>query len=139
MIISGLHELILYPVANRGIPNIEHIPIQVAEPIEINRYGIMLGHSNPDGGAMPYNDNLYWFGGGSLKPGDWILLYTGNGEPRTDEWNNPPGSVVYSIHWGRSNTLFANSLIVPILFRTDEFIVGQQATDVPQLNKQIKY
>lgn len=133
MILPSLSELLLYPVSDRGVPNSERIPILVQEHTDMGKFGVMLGRMNENSLATPYQDNLFWFGDGMVKPGDWIFLYTGNGTPKTDDWHTPQGSKIYSVHWGKSKTIFANSAIVPILFRTDTVQVGTVVEDLPQL------
>ena len=133
MIVADLSELLLYPVAERGVSNEERIPILIRETTDMGRYGIMVGHSGITGFAAPFQDNLFWFGDGVLNAGDWILVYTGGGSPRSFDWTQPPGSKVYVVHWGRAKTIFANSQIVPILFRTDTVAVGKPPGDVLQM------
>lgn len=133
MIITDLKELLLYPVADRGVPNSERIPILVQEHTDMGQFGMMIGYSGMNGVANPFRDNLFWFGDGFVKPGDWILLYTGSGVPRTDDWDAPSGSKIYTIHWGRSKTMFANTLVVPILFKIGSVNVGLPPGDLPQL------
>jgi hypothetical protein len=101
MIVADLSELLLYPVAERGVPNAERIPILVRETIDVGCYGIMVGNSGTHGFATPFQDNLFWFGDGIVNAGDWILVYTGSGSPRSLDWTQPPGSKVYVVHWGR--------------------------------------
>jgi hypothetical protein len=133
MILSPLSELLLYPVAERGIPNQERIPILVQETIDLGRYGIMAGYAGNNGFATPIQDNLFWFGDGVVKAGDWIFIYTGTGSPSAVDWAEHPDKKIYTVHWGRSKTMFANSQIVPILFRTDTVAVGIPTSDLPQL------
>lgn len=133
MIIADLSELLLYPVAKRGVPNEERIPIFVQETTDMGRYGIMLGQPGIQGLTLPFQDNLFWFGDGVVDSGNWILVYTGSGSPRRFDWTQPPGSQVYVVHWGRSKTMFANSQVVPILFRTDAVAVGKPPDDLLQL------
>lgn len=133
MIVADLSELVLYPVAERGVPNSERIPIFVKETTDMGRYGLMVGHSGQGGFATPFQDNLFWFGDGIVNAGDWILVYTGTGTPRTVDWEQAPGSKVYVLHWGRSLTMYANTQIVPILFRTDTVTVGTPPGNLPQL------
>lgn len=135
MILTTFTELLLYPVVDRGVPNTERIPILVQEQTDMGRFGIMAGFTDQNGLTMPFKDNLYWFGDGLVNPGDWMLIYTGSGTPRTDNWHTPPGSKIYTIHWGRLQTMFANSNVVPILFRTDFAQIGQPQGDLPQLKK----
>jgi len=132
VIVTDLLELKLHPVADRGVPNRERIAIHVEETTNMGQYGVMIGHSAVDRTAIPYQDNLFWFGDGIVNKGDWILLYTGKGTPRTDEWEVTGGNI-YSIHWGRVSTMFANTNIVPILFRLDAVAVDTPPGDLPQL------
>ena len=82
MIVADLVELTLYPVEDRGAPNSERIPILVQTNVDMGQYGVMVGHAQLDGSAIPYLDTLYWFGNGVLHRGDWVFLYTGAGEPQ---------------------------------------------------------
>ncbi len=134
MIVADLPELELYAVADRGLPNSERIQILVRESTEMGQFGLMVGNSGPSGFAMPLRDNLFWFGDGIVNLGDWIFVYTGNGTPRIDEWSSPPGSKIYTVHWGRNKTMFANSNIVPVLFKTGAVQVDLPPSDLPQLS-----
>lgn len=135
MIVADLSELVLYPVADRGVPNSERVPIFVKEKTDMGRYGLMVGHSGHSGFTTPFQDGLYWFGDGVVNAGDWLIIYTGAGTPRTLDWEQSPGSKIYVLHWGRPITMFANSQIVPILFRTDTVSVGSPPDNVPQLGR----
>lgn len=133
MIVTELTEFSMHPVFDRGVPNLERIPIQVRQQTAIGQFGLMTGSVTQPGFAIPMIDNLFWFGDAIVNPGDWIIVYTGNGIARTDDWNNPPGSKVYSVHWGRNKTMFANTNIVPILFKTNSILVGATPSDLPQI------
>lgn len=132
MIVGDIHELELFQVADRGVPNLERIALFVKETTNMGQFGIMIGYSSQDKSALPYQDNLFWFGNGVVTKGDWLILYTGKGTPKTEKWE-PTGSNVYSVHWGRNSTIFANSYIVPILFRVDAVSVGLPPSDLPQI------
>lgn len=132
MIVTDLQELQIYPVADRGVPNRERIAIYIKETTNMGQYGVMVGYSTHVNGAVPYQDNLFWFGDGIVNAGDWLLLYTGKGTPKTEEWD-ATGGKLYSIHWGREATIFANTNIVPILFRVDAVDVATPPVDLPQL------
>lgn len=134
MIVSNITELFLYPVEDRGIPNKERIPILVQERVEMGYYGIMVGQFSDHQGTQPFLDNLFWFGRGIANAGDWILVYSGGGINKSEDWSTPPGSKVYSAHWCREKTMFANSATVPILFRFDKATIGKSLVDLPQNN-----
>lgn len=133
MIVADLSELKLFPVADRGVPNSERIPILVREHTDMGQFGLMIGLNTLSGLANPLRDQLFWFGDGMVKPGDWILVYTGSGKPNKIDWHSPPGSQIYVVHWGRDKTMFANSQIVPILFKTGSVAIDQPPSDLPQL------
>ncbi len=135
MIVTDLEELNIHPVADRGVPNRERIAIYVKETTNMGQYGIMVGYSAVNNSAVPYQDNLFWFGDGIVSAGDWILLYTGKGVATTIDWD-ATGGKIYSIHWGRSTTIFANTNIVPILFRVDAVDVAPPPVDLPQLENE---
>lgn len=132
MIVADLQELQIYPVTDRGVPNRERIAIYVKETTNMGQYGIMVGHSYSGNAAVPYQDNLFWFGDGIVNAGDWILLFTGKGTPKTEDWE-ATGGKVYSIHWGKGSTMFASTNIVPILFRVDAVNVASPPENLPQL------
>lgn len=131
MIVSELLELELFPVADRGIPNKERLPILVKETIDIGQYGVMIGRESNNNAAVPFYDNLYWFGSGILNRGDWLLLYTGGGEIVVTDIPDSKNRIV-SIHWGKRVTIFADSNTVPILFRVDAVDIGKIQTNLPQ-------
>jgi hypothetical protein len=125
-------ELELYPVDDRGKPNSERIAVLVRETTDMGKYGIMLGHKNSDGSATPFQDNMFWFGPGTVHPGDWLLVYTGKGEAKSVDWEQPE-TKLHTVHWGKEKTIFANTNLVPILFRMDAVNIGKSPADLPQL------
>ena len=131
MIVGQLTELQIIGVFDRGEPNKECIAIQVNQAINIGRYGIMLGSHAGGNSAYPYRDQLYWFGDSFVKAGDWIFVYTGSGEPRETLQKNGVNTT-YTVYWGRPTTMFAQSFIVPMLFRVDAVDVLPEVGDQPQ-------
>ena len=137
MIVNHITEITIATILNRGVPNQECIALKVNEPVNLGQFGIMVGRFNqatdavPHSGAFPYFDNLFWFGDGLTKPGDWLFVYTGSGTPRKGLAANGV-SETYSLFWGKPNTLFAESLLVPILFRVDAVHVLAPPINQPQ-------
>jgi hypothetical protein len=134
MIVDSITELSIVTVLDRGIPNQECIAIKANAHVEMGQYGLMLGIYKNSGMATPVHDSLFWFGDGQVSPGDWIFLNTCAGEASigktTDQLNNN-----YSLFWNKPKTLFANSNIVPILFRIDAVEVLDPPVDAPQAKK----
>ena len=132
MIVGDVSELTIKSVLHRGSPNQECIAIRVEQFTNIGRYGLMLGSFSPSTGALPYFDNLFWFGNGDVKMGDWLFVFTGSGTAEkvtatygVNDW--------YSLYWGKPTTVFAQSFVVPILFRVDAVNVLTPPGDQPQL------
>ncbi|MBO2629534.1 hypothetical protein [Shewanella algae] len=133
MMVSDVIEMTVHTVLHRGVANEECIAIQVNQTLNLGQYGLMLGHYAGTNGAFPYRDNLFWFGDGIVQQGDWIFIYTGNGSP-TQTYATDNIHKIYSLFWGKQNTVFANSNVVPILFRVDAVAVPLPPGDVPQLS-----
>ncbi|MGD9161987.1 MAG: hypothetical protein PVG39_26485 [Desulfobacteraceae bacterium] len=118
MIVSDITELKVITVIERGIPNEECIAILANERINLGQYGIMLGVYTQLNAAIPFRDHLFWFGDGFINKGDWLFIYTGMGEARTSKTIDGNNNI-YTIFWGKPKTIFADSNIVPLLFRVD--------------------
>ena len=131
MIVSDIKELEVREVFDRGVPNLERVAIFVKEPVDLGRYGIMVGIKENRGSALPIRDHLFWFGDGLVQAGDWIYIYTGAGEGRV---STIPGSSssIYAVHWGKNITLFHAPELVPILFRVDAVFVPQERMQLPK-------
>lgn len=129
---QNVTEFALVEVLDRAIPNKECIAIRVKEKTETGAFGIVLGIYAENGYAKPLLDHFFWFGDGVVQEGDWIFVNTGDGDARlnrsTDDKND-----VYSMFWKKKNTVFANTNIVPIIFRIESVVVGAPPPDKPQL------
>ena len=134
MIVSALTELTVVTILDRGLPNQECIAIKVNERVDLGQYGIMLGMYSHSKLAMPFQDNLFWFGDGYVDKGDWIFVNTGDGQPRSSRTNDQMNNV-YSVFWAKQSTVFANSNIVPILFKVDAVDVFAPPENVPQIGR----
>lgn len=132
MIVSGITELTVSTVLDRGIPNKECIAIMANQTINLGQYGVMLGQYSGLNSAVPFRDNLFWFGDAVVEAGDWIFIYTGLGSP-TKSRSTDDKYDVYSTFWGRNSTMFANSNVVPMLFRIDAVNVPTPPENSPQL------
>ena len=81
MIVNSVTELTITAILNRGVANRECIELKVEQPVNMGQFGLMLGRYSQGNSAVPYFDNLFWFGDGFIKPGDWLFVYTGSGTP----------------------------------------------------------
>ena len=131
MIVGEVSELTIASILNRGVPNQECVAISVKQYTNMGQFGMMLGHFSPNVGAQPYSDNLFWFGAGNVKLGDWLFVFTGSGTPSKSKAVNGINDL-FSLFWGKPTTVFAQSSIVPILFRVDAVNVLYPPSDQPQ-------
>lgn len=118
MIFPEVGELSVVRIFHPGVPNRESIAISVEENTNLGQYGILVGLYQGDGLATPFVDHLFWFGDGRVRKGDWLFVNTGPGTPSTTATSEGDGKI-FSIYWGKKQTIFANSNIVPVLFRLD--------------------
>jgi len=130
MILETLTELTISSISDRGIPNEEKMLIEVNQDTDMGKYCVLLGIDGGDGYIRPINDNLYWFGNGQVYKGDWIFLYTGQGEPRTTDIPNQLQKM-YSLHWGRDFTLLNDVNIVPAIIRADGIRMPLHIKELP--------
>ena len=132
MIVSGITELYLFGVFERGIPNKERIVFRAMDIVSLGQYGIMLGVRTSSEFAVPIKDNLFWFGDGVIRPGDWLFVYTGPGRPQVNEVPNSDERM-FTLHWDRKSVILKNENVVPILFRVEAVIVEKSPTHRPEL------
>jgi hypothetical protein len=109
-----INSLIINDVMDRGIPNLERIPIRVTQDYHLQNVWLGLGLKQSTNDMLPINDNLLWLGAGWVKAGDWIFVYTGKGEPKRNQLPNQENSI-YTIHWNRSEVIFSSAELFPYL------------------------
>lgn len=118
-------------VLDRGMANKECIALRVNRSVNMGQFGLMIGRHSQDNSAVPYFDNLFWFGDAILEPGDWLYVYTGSGTANRIEADSGEYNIYY-LYWGRPTTLFAESTLTPILFRVDAVDVLAPVSNQPQ-------
>jgi len=132
MIVDLITELTIIGVFDRGIPNQERIVLLPNQDLNLGQYGLMIGVRGQASMAFPIRDNMLWFGDGLVNKGDWIFVYTGPGEAKTTMLPNNQERL-YSIHWGRKETILHHPDLVPILFRVDAVYVPQEIANLPKI------
>jgi len=133
MIFPSIPELRIVTVLNRGVANEECIALLAEDRVNTASYFLVIAYSQEgDGSVVPYRDSTLWLGNQFLEAGDWLYVYTGSGTFRkgrtADEKND-----MYVVHWGRDTTIFANSNVVPVLFRIDALNIGEKPRNTRQL------
>ena len=125
--------LTLHSVEDRGVPNKERVTIVANEDIETTDFGLLIGMQQHDGSAVPIKDSMLWLGGGFMRKGDWLFVYSGPGVARTDPLS--PTTNLISVYWGKTRTAFYAPDLVPILFRVGQVSVlplPQKPQSLPQ-------
>jgi hypothetical protein len=134
MILPITEELTVVSILDRGVPNQECIALQINQPVDLGQFGIMIGVLGADGYAVPIRDQLFWLGGARVEAGDWIFINTGDGEPRLSKTFDQQHNI-YTVFWKKTNTVFANTNVVPILFKVETVDVLRPPINRPQLQK----
>jgi len=100
--------------------------------VNVAQFGLFVGFlEHGQTAALPYTDKFFWFGEGMIQAGDVIRIYTGSGENSAAV--TADSRRIFTLYWGRPTTLFANSQVVPVLFRMGGVIVGREASDLSQV------
>lgn len=130
LIIGDITELRVVGAFDRGMPNQERIVIRVNDIVNMAQFALLLGIRQQLGVAVPIRDNFFWFGDGVVSRGDWIFVYTGPGEGRM---NDLPGTTekLYTVHWGRNQTVLNSAEIVPLLIRLDAVQIPTEQQALP--------
>jgi len=125
-----INELKIVGVYDHGIPNMERIVLLANEPIDLGNYALIVGIRGQEGQAFPLRDNFLWFGNGWLQKGDWLFVYTAPGEPKMTQLPNQ-SEKLYSIHWGKTQTIFQHKELIPLLVRMDAIQVPVGVNALP--------
>jgi hypothetical protein len=130
MIFPPLLSMSVIGVADAGVPNSERLVMRPMEPLNIAKFGVLVGIRVDGGNVFPMNAHLFWFGDIEIIPAAWIVLYT---KPGTyDLGTHTDGAPVHSFFWNRDQTLFNIPEIVPVVFEMSAIqISGRLAPPTP--------
>lgn len=124
-------DLQVIGIMDPGVPNQERIVCRPRRRTSLAGHCVVLGIDNPEGGAFPIHDQVFWFPEMIVEPPAWIFLYTGKGVPRQTQM--PSGEPALTFHWNRDTTLFNTPRAVAIVFRATGTEIGRQWATVPRL------
>ena len=130
LIVGAITEMTVIGAYDRGVPNQERIVLRANGAVSLGQFALFLGIRQESGFVTPIRDNFYWFGDGILSKGDWIFLYTGPGEGRSNVAPNTTEKL-YTVHWNRSHTILNSHEIVPVLMRIDAIQVPVERLPLP--------
>jgi len=115
-------DLKIIGVVDGGVPNSERIALRPNRRVALTGFGIAVGLSAGDAGALPIYDNVFWFPEMIVEPPAWLFVYTGPGTTRQTTF--PSGEPALVFHWNRKHTIFAQHDLVPVLFSVGFAEVG---------------
>jgi hypothetical protein len=110
-----LPDLRVVGLFDAGVPNSERIVIRPNRQVSLAGFGLAVGVSAGDVGALPIYDNVFWFPDMLVEPPAWLFLYTGKGTTR--QTTLPAGEPALVFHWQRPYVVFGHAELVPVLFR----------------------
>lgn len=110
-------------ILDRGVSNKERVALTVAVESNLAYYAVILSSYLP-GRQQIHSERLsvYWFSPAIVKPGDFVILYTGPG--RNAPESRPDGGTNHFYHWGLPNTVFNNSESCAILLEISTWITS---------------
>jgi hypothetical protein len=133
-----IHQLSMYGVVDAGVPNRERICLRPTDTTNLAQFGILLATSRMEAGTQittPFSGphgTYFWFGDVIAEPPSWIIIFTGKGERVPPKVEN--AQKVFVFYWGLEFAVFAIPGAVPVLFRIDSILIGQ---NIPQKTAQI--
>lgn len=125
MILPVVYELSMIGVVDAAVPNRERIVLRPTQTINLAQFGIILGQKGDNELVTPLLDHFFWFGEFVVQPPCWLVVYTGPGvfSQTRDPVSN---ETAYSLHWGKTTTVFDLPSIVPVVVRIGAILSGKQ-------------
>jgi hypothetical protein len=115
IVLPPIYQLAMLGVADAGVPNRERIVLRPTEQVNLLSFLLVLALRGEDQVIYPLNDNAFWFPDQVIAPPSWLLVYTGVGKP-TQTVIPETGQAAYTMHWGKTYTLFNDPRVVPVIF-----------------------
>lgn len=125
---SELFILEMYGIYERGVPNAERIVLRAHQPVDLSRYGLILGLTGRDNSIVPARDNFLWLGNIALGSPGWVFVYTGTGTPgpSIEVHTKEPLQVLY---WDKAFAVFTEPSFTAALIQFGEV---QNANHAPR-------
>ena len=124
-----IRDLKVVGLADAGVANSERIVIRPNRQVSLAGFGLAVGISAGDAGALPIHDNVFWFPDMLIEPPAWLFIYTGKGTMR--QTTMPSGEPAIVFHWQRPYVLFGHPDFVPVLFKVAFAEVGKRLGPSP--------
>lgn len=92
-------------IADAGNLNDERIALKATASFDLTRYAIFACGSTTDGKVAGGNiPSAFWFWSKNVSPGDFIVVYSKNGQ--TSEKKNNDGTTSHFFYWGLSSPIW---------------------------------
>lgn len=97
-------KLQIVRIADRGQPNRESLHLHVLQPTNLSYYVALYTHYQSPTVIANGLLTAFWFPGEDVRPGDTIVLFSGNGQPQ--QRLEPNGSTTHFYYWGMPNAIW---------------------------------
>jgi|ERR1700733_3667573 len=100
-----MNRLTIVGIFDRGVANSERVAISVSVEANLTYYAVLLSaYTTGKTGVLAGSRLAYWFNPAIVKPGDWVILYSGPGPNATEKRTD--GGTNHFFHWGLQNTIW---------------------------------
>ena|SRR5207245_6451942 len=112
-------------IAERGVPNQERLHLSVLQEADLAFYTVLISRYSTSGDAVASGGvSAFWFPTRKLRPGDQIILYTGEGQATSRaEANN---TTTYFFYWGLKNTVWNDPSSCAVLIEAASWVTSPQ-------------
>ena len=113
-------KLIVHSIENNGVLQSERVLIQVKGSVNIGKYIISDTTYIDDKTVSNELRHIYWFPDKDVSAGDWIIIYTKDGTPRSYINNND--TTIHELYWNLGKTVWNKDGDCAILFEIIEWM-----------------
>jgi hypothetical protein len=102
-----MNRLTIIEIYDRGVANKERLHMSVSVESNLAFYAVLASAYGPNRQTVLAGSRLaYWFNPYIVKPGDWVILYTGPGPYTTAKRTD--GGTNHFFYWGLPETVWHN-------------------------------
>jgi len=106
-------------ILDRGVANKERLWLKVIVDADLKYFIVFDTTYTSDNSISNLQRHAYWFKPKMVKAGDYVVLYTGLGEPT--ELKKKDGTTSYFLHWGLEKTIWNAAGDCAVLFELNSW------------------
>lgn len=110
-------KLEIIKILDRGIPQDERLWVKVLNDTDLSFYIVLHTNYITANSITSSHKHSFWFPPKKVKSGDYIILYTRNGN--STESKNADGSTNHFIYWGLNNSVYNSHEDCAVLFEVN--------------------